>query len=61
NALVCCNSLSTPWMAFKMVDCPTVRDLRRSMASSLRAAEVTGAVAEVPGAKVMPTLLGERA
>ncbi|KAJ1205273.1 hypothetical protein NDU88_000708 [Pleurodeles waltl] len=31
------------------------------MASSLRAAGVTGAGPEVPGAKVMPTILGERA
>ncbi|KAJ1149429.1 hypothetical protein NDU88_002239 [Pleurodeles waltl] len=31
------------------------------MASSLRAAGVTGAGPELPGAKVMPTLLGERA
>ncbi|KAJ1176712.1 hypothetical protein NDU88_001980 [Pleurodeles waltl] len=36
-------------------------DLRRSIASSLRAAGLTGAGPEVPGAKEMPTLLGERA
>ncbi|KAJ1127691.1 hypothetical protein NDU88_006084 [Pleurodeles waltl] len=35
--------------------------LRRSMTSSLRAAGVTGAGPEVPGAKEMPAFLGERA
>ncbi|KAJ1208058.1 hypothetical protein NDU88_003448 [Pleurodeles waltl] len=37
------------------------RGWRRSIASSLRAAGLTGAGPEVPGAKEMPTLLGERA
>ncbi|KAJ1106102.1 hypothetical protein NDU88_003505 [Pleurodeles waltl] len=36
-------------------------DLRRLIASSLRAAGLTGAGPAVPGAKEMPTLLGERA
>ncbi|KAJ1176789.1 hypothetical protein NDU88_002056 [Pleurodeles waltl] len=35
-------------------------DLRRSIASSLRAAGLTWAEPEVPGVKEMPTLLGER-
>ncbi|KAJ1199667.1 hypothetical protein NDU88_003500 [Pleurodeles waltl] len=36
-------------------------DLRRSIASSLRAAGLTGAGAEVPMVKETPTLLGEQA
>ncbi|KAJ1179156.1 hypothetical protein NDU88_004392 [Pleurodeles waltl] len=43
-----------------MVDCPTEMDLRRSIASSLRAAGLTGAGPKVPGVKEKPTLLGER-